>query len=47
MDLTFKNYFNLESLQDGITSNQILNFLEHFGYKVNVYIFDFFGKLYY
>ena len=47
MDLTFKNFFKLQSLQDGITAEQMLNYLNHYNFKTNVYIFDFFGKLYF
>ena len=43
MDITFKNYFQLDSLSDGITVEQMLNYLNEFDFKVNVYIFDMMG----
>jgi hypothetical protein len=32
MDITFKNYFNLESLSDGVTVEQMLNYLNDFNF---------------
>ncbi len=45
MDITFKNYFKLESLSDGVTVEKMLNYLNDFNFKVNVYIFEMMGKL--